>query len=206
MPHQAKNKLSAIEDTYLATQTKQGNEAAFSQLFDKHYEWVYSKAYRMLNQHHQDAEDVSLDIFTKVWEKLQDDKWDPKKGSFWAWLNRLAYNTIVDAIRKRKRVRESVLTYEEQDNLPLNEYEDSGPGPDKLMIAQEAQEILERALEQITRPNHRIAWILRHLEGCSVAEISRILNAKEGTVKIWIFRCTQELRQVLINKGITWIQ
>jgi RNA polymerase sigma-70 factor (ECF subfamily) len=87
------------------------------------------------------------------------------------------------------------------------------------LIAKEAQEILENALEQVTKPNHRIAWILRHLEGCSVAEISRILNRKDGTlrhlegcsvaeisrilnrkdgtVKIWIFRCTQELRQIL---------
>ena len=65
------------------------------------------------------------------------------------------------------------------------------------LIAKEAQEILENALEQVTKPNHRIAWILRHLEGCSVAEISRILNRKDGTVKTWIFRCTQELRQIL---------
>ena len=205
MARQAKNKLSATEDTYLAKQVKQGNEAAFRQLFDKHYEWVYGKAYRMLKYNHQDAEEVSLDVFTKVWEKLQDNKWDPKKGSFWAWLNKLAFNTIVDAIRKRERIRETVQTYEEQDNLPLNQYEDDAPGPDKHIIRQEAQEILEKALEQVTRPNHRIAWILRHLEGCSVAEISRILNTKEGTVKIWIHRCTIELRQLMINNGITWI-
>lgn len=204
MAHQSKNKLSATEDTYLATQAKQGNEAAFSQLFDKHYEWIYNKAYRIL-KHHQDAEDASLDVFTKLWEKLQNDQWYPKKGSFWAWLNRLAFRTITDAFRKRSRIRESVLTSKEQDDSPLNEYEDSGPGPDKHIIAQEAQEILEKALEQVTKPNHRIAWILRHLEGCSVAEISRILNRKEGTVKIWIFRCTQELRQILIKKGIKWI-
>ena len=70
------------------------------------------------------------------------------------------------------------------------------------LIAKEAQEILENALEQVTKPNHRIAWILRHLEGCSVAEISRILNRKDGTVKTWIFRCTQELRQILVNIGV----
>lgn len=206
MARKSKNRLSATEDTYLATQVKQGNEAAFRQLFDKHYEWVYSKAYRMLKYQHQDAEEASLDVFTKVWETLQDDKWDPNKGSFWAWLNKLAYHTIVDAIRKRERIRESVLTYEEQDDLPLNEFMDDTHGPDELMIVQEAQEILERALEQITKSNHRIAWILRHLEGCSIAEISHILNTKEGTAKIWIYRCTQELRQILIKKGITWIQ
>ena len=198
MARQAKNDLSATEDTYLATQAKQGNEAAFSQLYEKHYNWVYSKAYRMLGDH-QDTEEVSLDVFTKVWQKLQSDKWDPKKGSFQAWLNVLAKHTIIDAIRRRDRIRESLLTLEEQDDLPLNEYEDARPGPDKHII-------LENALEQVTKPNHRIAWILRHLEGCSVAEISRILNRKDGTVKIWIFRCTQELRQILVNKGIQWNQ
>lgn len=205
MARQAKNDLNATEDTYLATQAKQGDEAAFSQLFDKHYNWVYSKAYRILKDH-QDTEEVSLDVFTKVWQKLQENKWDPKIGSFQAWLNILARNTIIDAIRKRDRIRESLLTLEEQDDLPLNEYEDGRPGPDKHIIAQEAQEILEKALEQVTKPNHRIAWILRHLEGCGVADISRILNRKDGTVKIWIFRCTQELRQILMNKGIQWIQ
>jgi len=204
MARQAKNELSATEDTYLATQAKEGNEAAFSQLFEKHYHWVYSKAYRMLSDH-QDTEEVSLDVFTKVWQKLQNDKWDPKKGSFQAWLNIVAKHTVIDAIRRRDRIRESLLTLEEQDDRPLNEFEDARPGPDKHIIAQEAQEILENALEQVTKPNHRIAWILRHLEGCSVAEISRILNRKDGTVKIWIFRCTQELRQILVNKGIQWI-
>ncbi|MYF99616.1 RNA polymerase sigma factor [Candidatus Poribacteria bacterium] len=205
MARQTKNDLSATEDIYLASQAKEGDEAAFSQLFDKHYNWVYSKAYRILKDH-QDTEEVSLDVFTKVWRELQNEKWDPKKGSFQAWLNIVARNTTIDAIRKRDRIRESLLTLEEQDDLPLNEYEDGKPGPDKHIIAQEAQEILEKALEQVTKPNHRIAWILRHLEGCSVAEISRILNRKDGTVKIWIFRCTQELRQILVNKGIRWIQ
>ncbi len=205
MARQTKNDLSATEDIYLASQAKEGDEAAFSQLFDKHYNWVYSKAYRILKDH-QDTEEVSLDVFTKVWRELQNEKWDPKKGSFQAWLNIVARNTTIDAIRKRDRIRESLLTLEEQDDLPLNEYEDGRPGPDKHIIAQEAQEILEKALEQVTKPNHRIAWILRHLEGCSVAEISRILNRKDGTVKIWIFRCTQELRQILVNKGIRWIQ
>ncbi len=205
MARQTKNDLSATEDIYLATQAKEGDEAAFSQLFDKHYNWVYSKAYRILKDH-QDTEEVSLDVFTKVWRELQNEKWDPKKGSFQAWLNIVARNTTIDAIRKRDRIRESLLTLEEQDDLPLNEYEDGRPGPDKHIIAKEAQEILEKALEQVTKPNHRIAWILRHLEGCSVAEISRILNRKDGTVKIWIFRCTQELRQILVNNGIRWIQ
>ena len=76
--------LSDQEDTQLATLTKAGNEEAFRSLFDKHYNWVYSKTYRMLCNH-QDTEEISLDIFMKVWQKIG--KWDTVQGSFQAWLN-----------------------------------------------------------------------------------------------------------------------
>lgn len=203
MARQTPDDLSAVEDTYLATQAKEGDEIAFSQLFDKHYSWVYSKAYRMLGNY-QDTEEVTQDVFIKVWQKLN--KWDTKQGSFQAWLNTVARNTIIDAIRKRERIRESPVSGSpDDDEVPLIEYEDPRPGPDRQLEAQEAQEILESALQQVTKPNHRIAWILRHLEGYSIAEIARILDRKDGTVKIWIFRCTKELRQILISKGIQWI-
>ena len=98
MARQVSNDLSAVEDTYLATQAKAGNDAAFRQLFDKHYKWVYNKAHRMLGNY-QDAEEVASDVFIKVWQKLG--KWDTEQGSFQAWLNTVARNTIIDAIRKR---------------------------------------------------------------------------------------------------------
>jgi RNA polymerase sigma-70 factor (ECF subfamily) len=189
------------EDTQLATLTKAGDESAFRLLYDKHYNWVYSKTYRML-QNHQDTEEVCMDIFFKMWQKIN--KWDTDQGSFQAWLNVVAKNTIIDAIRKKERIRESLLNVESDADMP-SEYEDSRPTPDKLIESQEAQEILEQALYQVTKPNHRTAWILRHLEGCSIAEISQTLQRKEGTVKIWIFRCAQELKQILIRKGTHWL-
>lgn len=203
MARQISNDLSAVEDTYLATQAKDGNEVAFGQLFDKHYKWVYNKAYRMLSNP-QDAEEVTSDVFVKVWQKL--DKWDTTQGSFQAWLNTVARNTIIDAIRKRDRIREHPLSGSpDEDEQPLSNFEDPRPGPEQETEAMEAQAILEDALEHVTKPKHRIAWMLRHLEDYSIAEIARILNTKDGTVKIWIFRCSKELRKILIAKGIQWI-
>ena len=205
MARQTPNDLSAVEDTYLATQAKAGNDAAFRQLFDKHYKWVYNKAYRMLGNY-QDTEEVASDVFVKVWQKLNKNKWDEEKGSFQAWLNMVARNTIIDAIRKRNRIREHPLSGSpDDDEQPLSQYEDPNSGPEQELEAVEAQQILESALEQVTKSNHRIAWMLRHLEGYSIAEIARILDRKEGTVKIWIFRCTEELRKILVAKGIQWI-
>ncbi len=194
--------LSDQEDTQLATLTKAGNEEAFRSLFDKHYNWVYSKTYRMLCNH-QDTEEISLDIFMKVWQKIE--KWDTVQGSFQAWLNVVAKNTIIDAIRKKERIREALLSMEDESELPLVEYQDQRPTPEKQVESREAQEILEWALQMVKKPNHRVAWILRHLEGYSIAEISQTLQRKEGTVKIWIFRCTEELRQILTRKGLKWV-
>ena len=203
MARQTPNELSAVEDTYLATLAKEGDEVAFGQLFDKHYKWVYNKAYRMLGDY-RDAEEVAQDVFIKVWQKLS--KWDTEQGSFQAWLNTVARNTIIDAIRKRNR--DPIVSFDgspEDDERPLTEHEDPRPGPEKQLEAQEARELIESSLQLVTKPNHRIAWILRHLEGYSIAEIARILDRKEGTVKIWIFRCMKELREIMKKKGIQWI-
>ena len=140
---------SAQEDTRLAMLTKAGDESAFRLLYDKHYNWVYSKIYRMLSNH-QDTEEVCADILFKVWRKI--DKWDTDQGSFQAWLNVVAKHTIIDAIRKKERIRETLLSMEDEADVPLSEYEDSKPTPDKQLEAQEAQEILEQALQQVTKP------------------------------------------------------
>ena len=198
MARQTTDDPSDQEDTHLATLTKERDESAFRLLYNKHFSWVFSKTYRML-QNHQDTEEVCSDIFVKMWEKI--DKWDTDQGSFQAWLNVVAKNTIIDAIRKKERIRESLLNVDADADMP-SEYEDNRPTPDRLIESQEAQEILEQALAQVTKPNHRTAWILRHIEGCSIAEISQTLDRKEGTVKIWIFRCAQELKQILIRKGL----
>ena len=89
---------SAQEDTHLANQLKLGDEQAFCRLMDKHSGWVYSKTYRTLHNH-RDTEEVTMDVFMNVWQKIS--KWDPKQGSFQAWLNTVTKNTIIDSIRKR---------------------------------------------------------------------------------------------------------
>jgi len=197
----AREDFSTLEDTHLAECVKEGDEEAFRLLFRKHGKWVFSKIYRML-QNHQDTEEVYQDTFMKVWEKIG--KWDANAGSFQAWLNEVTRNTAIDAIRKRDRIRETLLTTEDEVEVPLMNYEDFRPTPDRQVEAIEAKDILDRALDEVTKPNHRMAWILRHLEGLSIADISKTLKCPEGTVKIWIFRCTRELRQILTRKGLTW--
>ena len=141
---QTSNDASHVEDTYLAMQAKTGDEAAFRKLFDKHYRWVYNKSYRMLGNY-QDAEETASDVFVKLWQKLGMGKWDSDQSSFYAWLNTVARNTIIDAIRKRGQIREQPLSgLPDEDEQPLSQYEDPRLGPDQEFEAAEAQRNLGR--------------------------------------------------------------
>ena len=188
------------EDSKLAILVNAGDESASRQLYDKHYRWVYNKVVRVLGNH-EDAQAVSQDIFVKAEQQIE--SWNPNQDNFEAWLNVVAKSTIIDAIRKKERIRESLLSAENESDVPLSESEDSKPTPDKQLETQDAKEILNQALQQVTRPHHRVAWILRHIEGHSLAEISQVFQREEEEVKIWSFRCTEELRQILVRKGIT---
>ena len=50
-------------------------------------------------------------------------------------------------------------------------------------------------------PNHRNALYLYYYEGYSIREISRLMNARENTVKSWMRRGKQELRRLLGGEG-----
>lgn len=191
--------LSTLDDAQLAERIKASDEEAFQLLFCKHKNWVYSKIYRILGNH-QDTEEILQDIFMKVWQRI--DKWDSRVGSFQAWLNKVAKNTILDAIRKRKRIREMLLSTNDETEMPMAYYEDEKPTPDIQVEKKEAIELLEQALREISRPNHRAAWVLRHIEGLSTSEICKALKCKENTAKIWIFRCSKELKKILMRKGL----
>jgi RNA polymerase sigma-70 factor (ECF subfamily) len=99
-----------------------------------------------------------------------------------------------------------VLQYGEEDGVEemLTRFKDEAPLPDEQLESQEIRELIEQALSQMTKKNHRVAWVLRHLEGMSIAEISAVLHQKENTVKVWIFRATKELRQILVRRGFDY--
>ncbi|MBT3267859.1 RNA polymerase sigma factor [Candidatus Poribacteria bacterium] len=192
------------QDYWWLQALQQGNDTGLQWLLDQYGTWIYSKAYRML-QSHEDAEEAWQDIFMRVWQKI--DLWDPERGNFQSWLNQIAKNAIIDIFRKRSRVRE-VLQHGEDEGVEemLHRYKDDGPLPDELLENKETRELIEQGLELMTKSNHRVAWTFRHLEGMSIAEIGNALNQKENTVKVWIFRGTRELRQILVRRGFDFDQ
>jgi len=139
--------------------------------------------YRFVLKHLKDADaskDVVQDTFAKVWVKR--DTIDAKKVK--SYLFTTAYNTLIDAIRKRKFT----------DDVEVIDRHFSQGAIKNLDL----QETLHNALDQLPEIQRSVI-LLRDYEGYDYAEIGQITNLKESQVKVYIFRARKKLKQILVS-------
>ncbi|MBI2318265.1 MAG: sigma-70 family RNA polymerase sigma factor [Betaproteobacteria bacterium] len=111
-----------------------GDRRAFSELVQRHQDRVYRYLLRMLGSH-DDALELTQDAFIKAWQALP--QWQPK-AQFRTWLFRIANNTALDALRRRKLVE--FVPLEDSFDAPGSEPdpERQAPNPPRLPINIEA--------------------------------------------------------------------
>jgi RNA polymerase sigma-70 factor (ECF subfamily) len=120
------------------------------------------------------------------------------RSSFATWVYRIAVNRCLDFLKAKKMTD----SYHISDNPAAEENERevqvaaSDPGPDRLLLSGEAGEKISRAISLLS-PMERVAFTMRHMEGCSIEEISKALNVRASAAKNSIFRAVQKIRQEL---------
>jgi RNA polymerase sigma-70 factor, ECF subfamily len=141
----------------------------------------------------EDAEDATMEIFSKLWEgKLS--QYDATR-SFSAWLYRVAANHCWDILRRRK-IRQDKET-EDVDDMPLEH-----PDPNQLdrLIEQKSSEEVRRALDKLGA-RARMALVLRYYSDMSYDEIADALGVRRAFVGVVLLRARHELRQALEGKS-----
>jgi RNA polymerase sigma-70 factor (ECF subfamily) len=146
------------------------------------------------------SEDLSQETFVKVLKSIASYRPEFK---FSSWVFKIANNAAIDHLRRR-----------ELDTLSL---EGSPHAETPQMVEATALQIGERgetALEAVAnkelggeieqaiaklRPEYRTCILLRHVEGRAYEEIAEILGLPLGTVKTYIHRARNELRQYLAH-------
>ncbi len=161
-----------------------GDREAFSELVRRHQSAVYRYLLRMLGSH-EDALELTQDAFVKAWQALP--QWQPE-AQFRTWLFRIANNTALDALRRRKLVE--FVPLEDSFDAP-----DSGPGPERQAQAKQEVRQLEASLKKLA-PEHRQILLLREVEEMSYEEIGRVLSLSEGTVKSRLARARVALIEI----------
>jgi RNA polymerase sigma-70 factor (ECF subfamily) len=109
------------------------------------------------------------------------------------WLYRITINCSMDAMRKKKRSRESA---ELEPVLEQQQPSTDDPGPQRLALSQEISGQVAVVLDGLTTME-RTAFLLKHYEGRSLKEIAEIMDLRVNAVKHAIFRAVKKLRAEL---------
>jgi RNA polymerase sigma-70 factor (ECF subfamily) len=182
-----------LTDTAAAEQARQGDQHAFRVLVERHSRALFRLTYRM-TQNEQDAEDLVQETFLRAYKQLQ--RFDGR-SAFSTWLHRIAVNCSLDLLRARKNRREQQTSGAESPALHwLDQIRTPDPSPERLSQSGEILSLLAPALEQLSEME-RTAFLLRHYEDASIAEIAQTLNVEANAAKHSVFRAVQKLRRAL---------
>jgi RNA polymerase sigma-70 factor (ECF subfamily) len=170
----------------LVERCRQGDLAAFEEVYRAHARRLYSLACRMLGNP-SDAEDQLQEIFLSAHRKLEGFRGDSALGT---WLYRLAMNHCLDFLRSRAS-RSSQLTDTLEDDAGWYE-----PGQRGLAEQSVTRIDLERALAKLPE-GCRAAFVLHDVEGLEHREVADVLGIAEGTSKSQVHKARLRLRALL---------
>jgi RNA polymerase sigma-70 factor, ECF subfamily len=177
--------IGAKQAAVLVAQAQQGDQQAFATLYEQYRPLVYRFLRRRLDGADETVEDLTEDVFVKLYEKL--DRYVERGLPFTAWLYRIAHNQLVDYVRTLPR--NSAQPLDTVADIP--EYQ---TGSEYRSVLD--RETLEPALARLT-PEQRQAVELRFLQGMSVAETSAAMGRSEEAVKKLQARALANLRRSL---------
>jgi len=182
------------DEELLIRKAQRGNIAAFEELVKQYDDKVMSIILNMLNDA-DDAHDVYQDVFMKVFLTIKKFRFQSK---FYTWLFRIAVNTTIN-YRKKRTSRQNTAHEEFQEE---NNYETemvnqiNSTTPEKQLLNKELSDNIERSIKCLS-PKQKTVFVLRHYHGYKLTEISKIMNCAEGTVKNYLFRSLQKLKNEL---------
>lgn len=169
----------------LVAQAQQGDQQAFASLYEQYSPLVHRFLRRRLDGSEQIVEDLTEDVFVKVYEKL--DRYVERGLPFTAWLYRIAHNHLVDYLRALPRLATHSL--DEVAEMPERE-----TTSDYTRVLD--RQSLEPALARLT-PEQRQAVELRFMQGMSVAETANTMGRSDEAVKKLQARALANLRRHL---------
>jgi len=156
-----------------------GDRQAFRALIDSLAKEVYNMAYRV-TFNEADANDLSQEVFVTLFRNLG--RYDPERP-FAPWFRRVVTNTAIN-YRKRQRPQRVL-----PDSLASDEPAVEGLTPDEVQH-------LENALKQLPA-EYRLVVGYYYYQGLELVDIAAAMQVPVGTVKTWLFRAREALKERL---------
>ena len=176
---------------------QQGDRDAFQLLFETYKDKVFSLAVYTVGGDRAIADDVTQQIFLKLFTAIRQFRGD---SEFTTWLYRLVVNACIDERRKRKRW----LPWGETETVAMKDPAEKKP-QEKQFARLEVSEAVQAAIAEL-KPKFRLPILLKYIEGLSYEEIAGVMGCSKGTVASRLNRGHSQLAKRLshLNNPNLW--
>ena len=164
-------------------QTKLDPEA-FAELYDMYVKQIYRFVFFKVSSH-EEAEDLTSEVFLKAWNYLQENK---EITSFRGLVYRIARNSIVDLYRAKAAKPERLL----EENMEIG---DGGKWYADLSTQVEARKIV-LAIKKLKQEYQEVIT-LRYVDELELDEIAEITGKGKISVRVTLHRAIQKLKNIL---------
>ncbi len=172
------------DEQAFVSRVKSGDKQAFRLLIQQHERLVGHMIGRLIRQS-EDREELCQDVFLKVFERISEFNFQSKLST---WIATIAYRHAINHLRKQKM---------EYNELPEDEnWTDrfvEGENPEGILEEKDLEHWVLRLIDQLPA-QYKTVLTLYHLDGMNYAEIGIVTEMPEGTVKNYLFRARQLLK------------
>ncbi len=188
----------------LLLQAGRGDHASFAKVYQLTSAHLYGVAVRMLGHEHA-ADDALQEAYVSIWKNAAQYKAmvDGHALSPMTWLIAIVRNKALDALRKQTRLREDEFITEgdAQDRAPTPLNETAPSALDELGAAFESLHI-DACMSGLSAAQ-RQALALCYYQGLTHSEASLQMGSPIGSVKAWVRRGLNQLKDCLGKAGVT---
>jgi RNA polymerase sigma factor (sigma-70 family) len=188
-----------MTEAMLVAAAKRGQKTAFEQLCEHSAQRILRTTLR-ITRNREDAEDALQDAFLKAFTHIKD---FDCRSSFSTWLTRIAINSALMLLRKKRLTREiSVDGLADQNEQGLAwEISDPTPGPETQYLQEEREQLLWKAIGTL-RPSVRKIVELQLSRDCAMKETAKTTGISVCAAKSRLFHAKAAIRKSLRPKTI----
>ena len=177
------------DEAHIIQEILNGKTEQYEYFLDRYGQQVFVLIDRIVTCQ-EDAEELTQDVFLKAFQQLSSFK---AESSFSTWIYRIATNTALSIVRKRKddivRLDNSVFA-----NLSDNEVDEALEDDSEEQLKR-----LQQAMEQLD-PDERVLITLYYLEEKPLVEVAFILGLTEANAKTKLYRLRKKMYVLIKNQ------
>jgi len=175
-----------VTEVSIMHRAREGDHTAFEAIFDQYQRPIYNYVLRMIGDP-EEASDLTQEAFIKAYVALAK---TPSDLNLSAWLYRIATNTCIDALRRKK-----ILTWQPWETFTkvFHPKQVAPDNPEQELLRKEDAQFVQEVLCKLP-PRYRQCLILREYQDLPCSQIAEIMEISPSALKSLMFRAREAFK------------